>query len=67
MAQELNPLSALSDVLVARFAAARDSVAAVRLSQRAYLGAILWQHDVLVTSEQSLPERDALEALLPDG
>ncbi|HEX5461624.1 MAG TPA: S1C family serine protease [Steroidobacteraceae bacterium] len=67
MAQELNPLSALSDVLVARFAAARDSVAAVRLSQRAHLGAIRWQHDVLVTSEQSLPERDTLEALLPDG
>jgi S1-C subfamily serine protease len=67
MAQEPNLLGALSDVLVARFAAARDSVAAVRLSERAHLGAILWRHDVLVTSEQSLPERDALEAILPDG
>jgi len=67
MAQELNPLSALSDVLVARFAAARDSVAAVRLSERACLAAIRWQHDMLVTSEQSLPERDTLETLLPDG
>lgn len=67
MAQEPNLLSALSDLLVARFAAARASAAAVRLSERAHLGAILWRQDALVTSEQSLPERDALEAVLPDG
>jgi S1-C subfamily serine protease len=67
MAQEPNLLGALSDVLAARFAVARDSVAALRLSERAHLGAILWRHDVLVTSEQSLPERDALEAVFPDG
>lgn len=67
MAQEPNLLAALSDVLVTRFAAARDSFAAIRLSERAHLGAILWQHDVLVTSEQSLPDRDALEAVLADG
>ena len=35
MAQEPNLLGALSDLLVARFAAARDSVAALRLSERA--------------------------------
>ncbi|HXS22509.1 MAG TPA: S1C family serine protease [Steroidobacteraceae bacterium] len=64
---EPNLLSALSDLLVARFAAARASVAAVRLSERAHLGAILWRPDALVTSEQSLPERDALEVALPDG
>ncbi|MHB8816162.1 MAG: LuxR family transcriptional regulator, partial [Steroidobacteraceae bacterium] len=67
MTQEPNLLGALSDVLAARFAAARDSVAAVRLSERAHLGAILWRHDVLVTSEQSLPDRDVLQGLLADG
>src|SRR5690349_8039845 len=67
MAQEPNVLGALSDASVARFAAARDSVAAVKLSERAHLAAILWQHDVLVTSEQSLPEREAVDAVLPDG
>jgi S1-C subfamily serine protease len=67
MAQEPNLLGALSDVLVARFAAARDSVAAIRLSDRAHLGAIVWQHDTLVTSEQSLPAGDAIDAVLPDG
>ena len=67
MAQEPNLLSALSDLLVARFAAAHASVAAVRLSERAHLGAILWRHDALVTSEQALPEREALESVLPDG
>ncbi|HXS21220.1 MAG TPA: S1C family serine protease [Steroidobacteraceae bacterium] len=67
MTQEPNLLGALSDVLVARFAAARDSLAAIKLSERAHLGAIVWQHDVLVTSEQSLPRRDALDAVLADG
>ena len=67
MAQEPNFLGALSDASVARFAAARDSAAALRLSERAHLGAILWRHDVLVTSEQSLPERESLAAVLPDG
>ena len=67
MAQEPNALGALSDVLVARFAAARDSVAAVKLSEKSPLAAIRWQHDVLVTSEQSLPERDAFDVLLSDG
>jgi S1-C subfamily serine protease len=67
MAQEPDVLGALSDVLVARFAAARDSVAAVKLSERAHLAATRWRPDVLVTSEQSLPEREALDVLLPDG
>ena len=67
MAQEHNLLGALSDGLAARSAAACNSVAAVRVSQRAHLAAVLWQHDVLVTSEQSLPGREVLEAGLPDG
>ncbi|HEY1890834.1 MAG TPA: S1C family serine protease [Steroidobacteraceae bacterium] len=67
MIQEPNLLGALCDGLAARFAAARDSVVALRLSQRAHLAAILWRSDVLVTSEQSLPDRDALEAVLADG
>jgi S1-C subfamily serine protease len=67
MAHESNLLSALSDLWVARFVTAKGSVAAVHLSERTHLGAILWRQDVLVTSEQSLPARDALEAVLPDG
>ncbi len=67
MTQEPNLLGALSDVLAARVAAARDSVAALKLSDRAHLGAILWRSDVLVTSEQSLPDGDAFEAVLADG
>jgi S1-C subfamily serine protease len=67
MPQEANFLSALADVLVARFAAARASVVALRLSQRAHLSALRWRNDVLVTSEQSLPDGDALEVVLADG
>jgi len=67
MAQEPNLLGALSDVLVARFATARASLAVLRISERAHLGAIVWRPDVLVTSEQSLPRREAVEAVLGDG
>ncbi|MGH8288219.1 MAG: S1C family serine protease [Steroidobacteraceae bacterium] len=67
MAHESNLLCTLSDSSVARFAVAKESVASVRLSERAHLAAILWRNDVLVSSEQSLPGREALEAILPDG
>jgi S1-C subfamily serine protease len=67
MTQEPNLLVALSDMLAARFAAARGSAAAVRLSERAHLGAIVWRADALVTSEQSLPRREALDIILADG
>jgi S1-C subfamily serine protease len=67
MTHESNLFSALSESLVARFLAAKESVASVRLSQSAHLGAVLWQNDLLVTSEQSLPGHEALEAILPDG
>lgn len=67
MAQEPNFLGALSDVLVARAAAAGDSVAAVGPADGPHLGAVRWRDDVLVTSEQSLPQSDALQAVLADG
>ncbi|HVS77965.1 MAG TPA: S1C family serine protease [Steroidobacteraceae bacterium] len=67
MVQQPDPLSALSDMLVSRFAAARGSSVAIRLAEGVHLGAIAWREDVLVTSEQSLPARDVLEAILPDG
>ncbi|MDE2264155.1 MAG: serine protease [Gammaproteobacteria bacterium] len=67
MAQDPNLLGTLSDLLVARFAAARASAAALRLAPGSHLGAILWHDDVLVTSEQALPGRDTLDVVLPDG
>jgi S1-C subfamily serine protease len=67
MVQESNLLCALSDSVAARFLTAKASVACVRLSEGAHLGAIQWQSDLLVSSEQSLPGREALEAILPDG
>ena len=67
MPQESNLLGALSDLLAAQFTAAGSSVAAIRLPAGAYLGAILWRPDALVTSEQSLPRCEALEIVLADG
>jgi S1-C subfamily serine protease len=67
MTHEPDLLAALSDLWAARFAAARDSVAAIRISERTHLAATVWRPDVLVTSEQSLPRREGIEAVLGDG
>jgi S1-C subfamily serine protease len=60
MAESHNILSQLSDALAAQTAAAARSVAAVRFGGR-HLSAILWQSDIVVTSEQSLPAHENFE------
>jgi S1-C subfamily serine protease len=57
----------LSDAFAARAAEALHLTAAVRISSHRTLSGILWQSDALVTSEQSLPARDAYEVILPGG
>jgi S1-C subfamily serine protease len=56
-----------SSELAARTAALQGAVAAVRLPRGRHLSAIVWQPTVVVTSEQSLPERDELDLVLPGG
>src|SRR5213078_1228899 len=51
-------LEQFSDALAAHAAAARGAVAAIRLSETRHLTGTLWQPDVVVASEQSLPKRD---------
>lgn len=57
----------LSQALQARVQAAAPLVASLTWGGRGPLSAILWRDGVLVTSEQSLPEADRYEAVLPGG
>ena len=60
-------LEQFSDALAAHAAAARGAVAAIRLSETRHLTGTLWQPDVVVASEQSLPKRDEFELIVAGG
>ncbi|HEX6268167.1 MAG TPA: S1C family serine protease [Burkholderiales bacterium] len=60
-------LEQFSGALTVRAAAVRGALAAIRLSERRHLTGTLWQPDVAVASEQSLPQRDEFELAVADG
>src|SRR2546427_10836957 len=60
-------LEQFSDALAAHAAAARGAVAAIRLSETRHLTGTLWQPDVVIASEQSLPKRDEFELIVAGG
>ena len=60
-------LQQFSSALAARAAAVQGAIAAVRLAHGRHLSATLWQPDVAVASEQSLPGRDEFELVLAGG
>jgi S1-C subfamily serine protease len=60
-------LAQFSTALTARAAAVRNGVAAIRVSETRHLTATLWQPDVAVASEQSLPQRDDFELVVAGG
>src|SRR5207244_1269535 len=51
----------------ARWAAVRGAIVAIRLPGERHLTGTLWQPDVVVASEQSLPKRNELELIMPGG
>jgi S1-C subfamily serine protease len=57
----------LSAELSARTAAFQATVAAIRVHPGRHLSATLWQPDVALASEQSLPWRDEFDLVLPGG
>jgi S1-C subfamily serine protease len=60
-------LEQFSGALAERAAGVRGAVAAIRLSNGRHLSASLWQPDVAVASEQSLPRRDEFELVVAGG
>lgn len=60
-------LHQFSTALAARAVAIQGAVAAVRVAHERHLTAALWQADLAVASEQSLPRREEFELVLPGG
>jgi S1-C subfamily serine protease len=60
-------LEQFSGALAERAAGVSGAVAAVRLHEARHLSATLWQPDVAVASEQSLPRREEFELVVAGG
>src|SRR5437762_4057464 len=60
-------LQQFSGALAERAATVRGALAALRLSETRHLSATLWQPDVALASEQSLPRRDEFELVVAGG
>jgi S1-C subfamily serine protease len=67
MTDQADLLSQFSNALVVRTQAAKNAVVAIRLAHGRHLTGMVWQPDVVVTSEQSLPRRDEFELIAPGG
>ena len=67
MTDQSDILAQLSTALAARAAAARDLVVAIRSSGARHLTGTIWQSELIVASEQSLPKRDRFDVTLPGG
>jgi S1-C subfamily serine protease len=62
-----DPLNGLSEALVERARRAQPLVARITVQGRAMRSGTLWRKDVVVASEQSLPDIDQAEVTLADG
>ena len=60
-------LSGLSEALVERARGAKSLVAGITVRGRSMRSGTLWRKDVVVGSEQSLPDIDQAEITLSDG
>ena len=62
-----NPLTQFSQALAARAQAAAQLVAAIRVSDARHRTGSIWQPDLIVASEQSLPKRDSYDVAFSGG
>jgi S1-C subfamily serine protease len=67
MTDQADLLAQFSNALAARTQAAKDAVVAISLAHGRHLTGMLWQSDIVVASEQSLPRRDEFELIAPGG
>ena len=58
MVDRTNILAQFSSALVERSVAANSAIAAIRLREGRHMTGMLWRPDAVITSEQSLPERE---------
>jgi len=60
-------LAQFSNAVAARTEAASSGVVAISLGHGRHVTGLLWQSDIVVASEQSLPRRDEFELIAPGG
>ena len=67
MIDRANSLAQFSSALIERSTAANSAIAAIRLGENRHITGMLWRPDVVITSEQSLPDRDEFELVIASG
>jgi S1-C subfamily serine protease len=60
-------LAQFSNALVARAELAKNAVVAIRLAHRRHLTGMVWRSEIVVASEQSLPNKDEFELVAAGG
>jgi S1-C subfamily serine protease len=67
VSDQMDSLAQFSNALAARVDAAIPVIASIALSHGRHLTGIVWRPDIVVTSEQSLPDRDEFEIVTANG
>src|ERR1700694_1341634 len=60
-------LTQLSDAIAAQVALAAPMLAAIRIGPNRHISGILWQQNLVITSDQALPAQDIYTLLRPGG
>src|SRR5215212_1605471 len=67
MTDQADLLAQFSDALVTRAEAAKNAVIAIHLAYERHITGIVWQSEIIVASEQSLPRKDDFELVVAGG
>src|SRR3954452_1757459 len=67
MTDQPDALAQFSRALVARAKAATNTVVAIRLAHERHLTGLVWGPDIVIASEQSLPDKNDFELVAADG
>src|SRR5215467_2639597 len=60
-------LAQLSDAIATQVAGAAPMLVAIRVGANRHISGILWQRDLVITSDQALPAQDSYTLVRPGG
>jgi len=63
----MSVLAQLSEAIASQVAAAAPMLAAIRIGPNRHISGIVWQQDIVVTSDQALPAQDSFTLVLAGG
>jgi S1-C subfamily serine protease len=67
MTDQPDPLVQFSHALASRAELANNAVVAIRLAHGRHITGMVWAADLVIASEQSLPQQDEFELVVPGG